>query len=302
MTYLTCRIEIGERVIHYPKRIEIRSSWRELTDTAEIAVAAKGDVRTLKGERVRIELGYDYRWYLAYEGEVARVENDVLHCEDVMYRHKRQEVKGKAYRKATIKQVLLDAVPNLQVGEIADVTIGAWRHEAMTAAALMKLLSEKTGVTIFYRDNRLYAGPAYTLLAGEAKTHRVVIGRNTKRDELSAPDSDRKLLVDVVIHDLDGGEVRRLKVGDEGGDKRTVHYFGVSDSEAKQRAEVDLEKMKATALTGSVTLFGRPSVRFGDVLEVTTKAGLTERVLVDEVTMVYDSDGLEQQLEIGYGV
>ena len=108
MSYMMCSRIIfpanekrEELVIHAISSVHIESSWKMLTDSAEIRLPrrikyfAGKDLKEMlsAGDQVKIELGYDGDLYTEFEGYISLIGWGVpvtIRCEDEMYKLKRK--------------------------------------------------------------------------------------------------------------------------------------------------------------------------------------------------------------------
>ena len=59
-----------------------------------------------------------------------------------------------------------------------------------------------------------------------------------------------------------------IEAGDADGEIRTIHHVGLDKDQLKILAEADLQRFKYTGYRGSVTTFGEPMLRAGDVANI----------------------------------
>src|SRR5690606_3795857 len=173
-----CKIKIGKLIFYSFNSVNIKRSWRTLTDTAVITLPKRlhyYEGKKLKpiesirdriktGDKVVIELGYNRVLVKEFEGYVARSPQPTLpvqiECEDEMWQMKRREV-SVSIPDATVEQILRAAAPGYEVNAI-DELYGDFSQLQTTPAKVFAELKRTSGIYVFFRNGVLTAGKVYT--------------------------------------------------------------------------------------------------------------------------------------------
>lgn len=291
--------------------VEITRDTESLTDTAVLRlpkkVKWKGEsaMPIKRGDQIRISLGYDDDLQPAFAGYVTTIgmKSPVeIACEDYMFKLKQQAVVKKAYKSATIDDVLRDQNLPIQYKVLGEQHIGQYRVTVNTVAELLGHLKDHGGIRSFIRYENgapvLYAG----VLFEQGKAHKQVFstGKNIIDDgQLKAQAAaDVKIKVKAVSL-MPNNKKNRVEVGDSDGEVRTLHTFNKTEQELKAWAEQELKRLKRDGLTGSFTTFG------GDLLEKLDNIGIKidgnkKGVYQVRKNMIkYGMDGFRQEITIG---
>jgi phage protein D len=93
----------------------------------------------------------------------------------------------------------------------------------------------------------------------------------------------------------------KVTVGDEKGEKHTIHFYNKTEKELKALATAKLDLFKYDGYKGTFKAFGQPSVVHG--MEVNLEDdNYPERAgsyFVDGVTTTYGSGGFRRNVELG---
>ena len=141
-----------EIVIKKINSVKIESSWKMLTDKATIILPRnvkffnKNNIKAVfkKGDKVKIELGYNGNLVTEFEGYITKVSADIpikVECEDEMYQLKKLPV-NISLKKTSLKNLISKIVPGYSVDAL-EVEIGSQRHPKTTVAKVLKYLQEE---------------------------------------------------------------------------------------------------------------------------------------------------------------
>ena len=300
-----CKITIGGNVFYSANDINIKSSWRTLTDTATIKLPKvlhyyEGknlkpikDIRTLlsTGTKVTIELGYNRGLIKEFEGYVARSPQPTLpvtiELEDEMWQLKRQQV-DVSIEDATVLQILEAAAPGYQINSV-DEFYGDFSLKQTTPAKIFAALKDNAGIYVFFRKGILTAGKVYS---DENVTDTVAnfkFGVNIIDSSLKyVSPEDTKLKIYGTSSQADGSVIRE-SIGEEGGDIVRINLpGGYNKTELKKLLErrYNLSKNKG-GYDGELTSFGFPVVNHGQPFRV-----------VDDIYEERDSTHFADEIEI----
>lgn len=322
MYRLTARVEIdSERkwIIDKITACEIERSTDDLTDTCKIMLPkrmlwdAKEGAPLRRGDKVRVSLGYDDALQLAFVGYIREVGFKtpvVIECEDEMYRLKQQATVKRAYRNASISQILSDqGLSNYKV--LGEQTLGAYRVNADTVASLLGALKEQ-GVRSFFRYESgqpvLYAGVIFERGSSGKPEQVIRSGVNLISDaSLKEQHGDTMRIKVKAISFLPSskrGQRKKIKLelGDSDGELRTLHTCGKNERELRAWAEQELRRIKRDGLTGSVTTFGGRLLDKLDTVGVVIDGERKGVYQVKKVTIKYGTDGFRQEVTLGFRV
>lgn len=299
--------------LNYVTSVSIRSSWKMLADTADIALPRKLKLfwgenlnQYLKpGDRVKIELGYNRVLVNEFEGYVTRIERGVpivIHCEDEMYRLKRKKV---SYSKRSVKlgELLKDLCGEYEiVTSFGDTELGAVRYADMLVSQILEDVKKNTGLYSYFIGKRLYCGNVYTEKAQLTET-KIHLERNAVNQDLQQTGGDYEVTALAI---LKGGKKLEAKAGTKGAEAVNLTYNDkdrtVTLEVLKDFAERYYEGLKKQKYKGGIELFGVPAVTFGQVIDL--KSDITPEMdgkyYIEKVTKEFsDNATYRQKIELG---
>lgn len=280
MIRLSSKITIGKYVFNGATEVEIDSSWDELTDTAKITLPRRlswqgqdiilgKDPVLKKGDKVTIELGYDDDNDLAFVGYVTSVMATIpaeIHCEDAMWLLKQKTI-TKSYKSVGLKKLLQDLLLKSDTPfEASAVELGPFRITRASVAKVLEKLRSTYMLKSFFRDGKLYCGFAYWPKL--QKRHKLRFDLNVIENDLTyvrAEDVKIKLTIVVISK---GNEKKEFQFGDEDGEQRTLHYYDITDKQAKAIGEEEIVRLRYDGYRGGLTTFGKPFINHGDVVDL----------------------------------
>lgn len=306
MYQLNCRIEIGGFQFGYVAEIEIKSSWKQLTDTAMVSLPKSvrfGD-KELKdlirqNDPVRIWLGYDGNLKKEFEGYVTKVEPNIplkIHCQDAMWLLKQNNVVA-SFRNPTLAEIVAAVVPPNIPFVTGEMQFGAFRINNVSAAKVLSELQRNYGIYSFFRDGVLYVGKGISSENNPSyHFQQNVVSRNLQY----------RLIEDAFIS-IKGislfrdNSIIEYEVGDNGGEQYLYSYYGLSEGELKSRIDSQYELLQYEGYQGSIEVFGTPFVQHSDVTlvmdnEYPDRVG---RYQVDGVTTRFGQSGFRRTIELG---
>lgn len=310
MLDLTCHITFGEFESKAVSSVTIESGWKALGDTARLVLprtiskARDIDVRALAkvGDPARIELGYDGQNQLEFEGVVARILPGLpvtVELEDAFYMLRRGEVNF-SWRSTTLAEVLGAIAPKLPA-RCPDIKLGAFRIAMASPAKVLSELASQYGIYTFIRNGELVSGFAYDHKVDGAVD--LDMQRNVRDAQgLAFRQEDEaggfRVKAKAMMPD---GRIIEHTFGPEGGAERSLHFYNMELSALKVAAEAEAKRLNSGGYTGSLTLFGRPRVVHGQVVNITDRA-YPERqggYLVDSTTVEFGAAGFRRKVTLG---
>ena len=306
-------IKIGVVDIDFCVDGEIKSTWKDLTDTARIVLPKnikklKGHelIQDLiaKGDAVEIQLGYDGVMNVEFAGFVTEVEVGiplVIHCEDYMWKLKQSTITH-SWKKATLEDIVFLITPNDIEYECLDFEIGAFRIDKASPAQVLEYLKSHYGMKPFFRGKKLYVGFAYPF--DNYSLVRYDFQRNVKEKGQRLKytrKSDVKLKVKGISYLADGTKIE-YETGNPEGAERTLSYYNVSKAALQENVQRDCDKLLYEGFRGDFKAFARPYVQHGDIANIKDDM-VPDHVgtyFVDSVkTMFGPKHGIERTIEIG---
>lgn len=293
--------------------VAIQSSWKMLTDTADIVFPRRMKIfngRNLaesirEGDPVKIELGYNRVLLTEFEGYIQRIGRGIpitLHCEDEMYKLKRKKV---SYSKRSVKlgELLKDLCGEYEiVTSFGDTELGAVRYAEMLVSQILEDVKKKTGLYSYFIGKTLYCGNVYTdkVKLPETKIH---LERNAVSQDLQQTGGDYEVTALAI---LKGGKKLEAKAGTKGAETVNLTYNDkdktVTVEVLKEFAKRYYEGLKKQKYKGGIELFGIPAVTFGQVIEL--KSDITPEMdgkyYIEKVTKEFsDNATYRQKVELG---
>ena len=302
-----------ELKLYFVTSVSIQSSWKMLTDTAEIILPRKLKLfwgenlnQYIKpGDPVKIELGYNRVLLNEFEGYVTRIERGVpvaMYCEDEMYKLKRKKA---SYSKRSVKlgELLKDLCGEYEiVTSFGDTELGAVRYADMLVSQILEDVKKKTGLYSYFIGKTLYCGNVYTdkVQLPETKIH---LERNAVSQDLQQTEGDYEVTALAI---LKGGKKLEAKAGTKGAETVNLTYNDkdktVTVEVLKEFAERYYEGLKKQKYKGGIELFGIPAVTFGQVIDL--KSDITPEMdgkyYIEKVTKEFsDNATYRQKVELG---
>lgn len=306
-------ITIGKINLDFVVDGEIKSTWKDLTDTAKIVLPR--NIKKMKsqdlisdliskGDEVTIKLGYDGILKTEFEGFVTEVEVGipvVIHCEDHMWKLKQSKITH-SWKSASLDDIIFLITPNDVDYECLDFKIGAFRIDKATPAQVLEYLKSHYGMKPFFRNKKLYVGFAYPL--DDYSIVKYDFQRNAKEKGKKlkyTKKSDVKLKVKGISYKPDGTKIE-WETGDPEGAERTLSYYNITLNELKENVQRDFDKLLYDGFRGSFKGFARPFVKHGDVAYIYDDLVPDHRgaYFVDSVKTQFGSKvGIERTIELG---
>lgn len=302
-----------ELKLNFITSVSIQSSWKMLTDTADITLPRKLKIFQGKslneyirpGDPVKIELGYNRVLLTEFEGYIQRIGRGIpitLHCEDEMYKLKRKKA---SYSKRSVKlgELLKDLCGEYEiVTSFGDTELGAVRYADMLVSQILEDVKKKTGLYSYFIGKTLYCGNVYTdkVQLPETKIH---LERNAVSQDLQQTEGDYEVTALAI---LKGGKKLEAKAGTKGAETVNLTYNDkdktVTVEVLKEFAERYYEGLKKQKYKGGIELFGIPAVTFGQVIDL--KSDITPEMdgkyYIEKVTKEFsDNATYRQKVELG---
>lgn len=311
MFRLTSNISIGGYSFRGVVGVEVASSWDELTDKCTItiprklnwqgkAVATGASPLLRRGDAVNVLIGYDDENESIFQGYVHQISAEIptrIECQDPMWRMK-QTTLTKSYRSVKLATLLADIVPSGIAFEAFDVELGPYRISQATPAQVLEDLKKTYFLKSWFRDGKLYVGFAY--VPAIQSTHIIRMERNVVENQLEyVRKEDVKIKLKMVSMQADNSKIE-YETGDTDGEQRTMYYYEKTLAEMKAIADEEIDRLRYEGYRGSLTTFGKPTVRHGDIVDLRSEA-YPERdgeYRVREVRYSFGMGGYRQEITL----
>lgn len=324
---LQCEVSIGKVLLRGVQSIEVKSSWKELTDTATITIPRNirnednsTDVERLdklvkRLDPVTIKVAYTSKgittWTTEFEGYVREIEADApikIHCEDEMLKLKQSQSFNKLWKNAKLSDIINTVAPGY-VSDIKDATL-SYRADNKNAAQILADLREYIIYTYFKPSAiagkpKLYSGFAYDFTFSNHIYHmqQNVRPENSLKYRLQTDfDQEAGVVIKAIAHNSDGSKtVEYWPSQDTKGEVITMPFSELSPVEAtrklllKQYAQAEFKRLNVDGYRGEIAGFATPIVRHGDTVTI-RDAQYPEREsknIVDATRMVFDANAVK---------
>ncbi len=288
-----------------------------LTDTCELQLPRKikweNAVKNFKkppvkrGDKITVKLGYDDKLETMFTGFIRSIDAKVpivIKCEDGMFLLKQQPIKPKAYKNASLKEIITDLLAGTGIEfKLVDdnLKIGKYRITRKTVSEELQELKEKYMLMSYFRriDDKevLYVGLAYPL----DKRKKLVFkhSKNIISEEFEyRVKEDIRVKVEAISFDAKNKK-HTIELGDKDGDLIKIRIDGISDSELKKYAQQSLDRYKQSGFKGSFETFGVPEVSKCDMVDITSSDENQGVYLVKKNEISFGQNGYRQKIELG---
>jgi len=311
MFRLTSNISIGDYTFRGVVNLEVASSWDEFTDKCSITIPRKLNWQGMpvatgsnpllqRGDEVNVQIGYDDENESIFQGYVHQISAEIpvrIECQDAMWRLKQTTVTS-SYKAVKLEELLSDILPEGIDFEAFDVELGPYRISQATPVQVLEDLKKTYFLKSWFRDGKLYCGFAY--VPSLQSTHVIRMERNVVDNQLEYfRKEDIKIRLKMVSMKSDNSKVE-YDAGDSDGEQRTMYYYGKTLAELKAIADEEIDRLRYEGYRGSLTTFGKPTVRHGDVVDLRSDA-YPERdgeYLVREVRYEFGMNGYRQEINL----
>lgn len=288
-----------------------------LTDTCEIkipkrvkweqAVFNNGKPPVKKGDKITIRLGYDNELKNRFFGFVRSVDAKdpiVIKCEDGMFLLKQKKVIPKAYRAASLKEIMTDLLAGTEIKFQLidkDLQIGKYRMTHSTVSEELQELKEKYMLNFYFRnvneENILYTGLAYP--SDNQNKLKFVHSKNIISEDFEYQNKeDIRVKIEAITFNKKN-EKQTLEIGDSDGEVIKMQFDCLTEEELRKYAQQALDNYKKNGIKGSFETFGVPEVSKCDIVDITS-SDKNERVyLVKKNEITFGTNGYRQKIELG---
>jgi hypothetical protein len=274
-------IVIGKYKIDEIESLKVRSSWRDLTDTAEIVLPRnltymdkRLDEVINRRDPVTIRVGHNGGNFVTeFEGYVREVEPNtpiVILCEDEMMNLKKGNI-TKVWKKVNLSEIINFIAPGYQ-HRIQDATL-SYACKNQTPAQILLDLREY-GIFSYFRK----IDGVQTLISGfpyqqRFSQHVLHMQKNIQGNDLKFRSAtDYRLRVKAIANLPTGKKTIEYfpSEEDDGSELITLNYGEISTNEAERKkqlvayAQAEYSRFKVDGYRGDVVLWKVPVIKHGD--------------------------------------
>lgn len=285
----TCELKL-------PKKV----SWEE-------AVMINGKPPVKRGDRITVKLGYNKDLQVRFTGYVRSVDSKVpitIKCEDGMFLLKTQKAKPKAFKKASLNDILKHLLDDTGIKYTLidkSIMVGNWRITKATVAEELQELKEKQMLSSYFRrinnQSVLYVGLAYP--ADNRKKVKIMYGKNLITEDFEYRDkADIRARVEAQTFNAKHKKTE-IEIGDKDGDVLKIRIDGITETELKKYAQQALDRYKQSGFKGSFETFGQPEIYKCDMVDITASDSNSGVYLVKKNETTFGMSGYRQKIELG---
>lgn len=316
MSYkLTYEVQIGDYLLRKElAAAEIRSTWKELTDTATITLPRNmylkrgGQVVELRKERlsdtirrgmpVEIKLGYNgenEREFVGYVAETDATIPFVVRCEDEMFNLKRKPLTF-SYQTVSLKTLLKRIAPGYKI-DCPDTEFASYQAVNASPARVLEDLKNFNLYAWFDLDKTLHVGFPY---ANKYNRHVYNFQKNVRENNLRFRRAEDIKLRVKAIANRKTGKKETYEFGDLDGEIRSLNFGDITSAQLREYAHAEIKRFKFDGYQGDVTGWGLPRTRHGDVLRlIDDRYEHNGDNIIDSVAIRFDDNGWRRTNELG---
>ncbi len=297
--------------------VTIVQDVESLTDTCELqlpkkikwqkALEAEKKPPVKRGDKITVKLGYDDKLVTRFTGFIRSIDAKVpivIKCEDGMFLLKQQVLKPKAYKNASLKDIVTDLLLGTGIDfKLVDdnLKIGKYRFTRKTVSEELQELKERHMLMSYFRriDDKdvLYVGLAYP--TDKREKHFFKHSKNIISEEFEyRVKEDIRVKVEAISFDAKNKKTT-IELGDKDGDLIKIRIDGISEVELKKYAQQALDRYKKTGFKGSFETFGVPEVNKCDMIDILASDGNQGVYLVKKDEIKFGQNGYRQKIELG---
>ena len=297
--------------------VNIVQDVMSLTDTCEVQLPKKikwqNAVKNYekppvkRGDKITVKLGYNDELKTIFTGFIRSIDAKVpivIKCEDGMFLLKQQAAKPKAYKNASLKEIITDLLAGTGIEfKLVDdnLKIGKYRITRKTVSEELQELKEKYMLMSYFRriDDKevLYVGLAYPFDNRQKlffEHSKNIISENFEY----RVKEDIRVKVEAISFDAKNKKTE-LELGDKDGDLIKVRIDGISKDELKKYAQQALDRYKQSGFKGSFETFGVPEVSKCDMVYIKSSYENQGLYLVKKNEIIFGQGGYRQKIELG---
>ena len=313
------KISFGNYTTEFVNSVSIKSSWGNLSDTADIVFPRKlkdenqsifnsPEALFKVGDPVSVDLHYqNFEPVTRFSGFIVDVNPKLpvrIKCEDAMYLMK-QFTMTKSFASVSLTELMKfvfesggDLLQGYDFVNNSEINLGKFRVNRGTGAQVFEELKKKYGVNTYVKGNTFYVG--FTYLEQDPPVKEFKFEENIISDNLTYRLSENTKIKVKAVSINDKNEKIEVEVGDAQGEQRTLNYYNKNEETLRQIATDDLDKLKYTGYKGSFTTFLHPYVEHSWPIKLSSLK-IPERdgsYYISEVTTTFNSSGGRQTITL----
>lgn len=320
MFVLTCKIQIlsqtGQTITYdYVSDVKINTSIEQFTDTCVVTVPRKlkHEGKSIvdyiaRNDEITVKLGYDNELETVFKGYIKSVSTGmpvIIECENKAWELKNKKIEKMHEPSLTLGKFLDTYMPGYEK-KFTEVNLGEVRvTETTTLSKVFDYFKSNYPLSFYFREGVFYAGLPTTLLAGNQKTIKFKTGYNIIGDKLNytrAEDITLQVVAKAILKDNTKLEVKEPENA-ENADIRTYYMPGAkNEDDLRTFAQEKLQEDKVDKMDGTITAFGLPYVRKGDIvhlLDDKNQERNNKRFLAKAVNYSFGQNGYRQTITLG---
>jgi hypothetical protein len=264
MLVMEYNIKIGKYRLLCLDSVNVKKSVTTLSDTATIILPASYINKAInvenkikEGDEVNIDFGYKNNIKNEFKGYLKSIQTDdgtiKLECEDSIYLF-RKEIPNKEMKEVSVKELLTYVISQIDASYTLscdyDFKYDKFVINNMNAWDVLKKIQDETKANIYFKDKVLHVHPQYSEISNKDIV-RFDFARNIEKSELKwKKEDDRKYFIEIEGVGKDGKRIVAT-AGKQGGEKRSVKVYGVTDiNSLKKRGEEELKQIVYTGFEG----------------------------------------------------
>lgn len=306
---------IGKLQFKEVAKVQIKSSWKELTDTCEIELPKNSRLKgkpvseyIQRDDKVLVQLGYNNELKTEFTGFVRRVESDIplkVFCDDYAFLLKWHKPKNKLFSSVKLDDVvnhITEGIEGIKVSVLDDVNLGKFIVENTSTSKVLEVIRQSYGLVSFFKGDTLFVGFPYRNESPVKNAYvydfqnNIVPGHSLKYRKTNTVKMKIK-----AISSLNNGKKLTTEVGQDGGSIVTRNFPHMNQSELEKLAKEELKKYKYKGFAGELTAWGQPFVSHGDSVVLTDSEFPDRRgkYFVDAVGVTFTSSTFRRRVSIG---
>ncbi|MDE5424028.1 hypothetical protein L3073_17570 [Ancylomarina sp. DW003] len=279
---LVAEVKVGGIIFNEIHSCEIVQTVVELSDSATLVLPrmyrdklGESVLEKLKvGQAVSIKLGYNDELNEEFTGYVREIEADIpikIHIDDEMYHFKRNCF-IESWEKASLKQVL-ETINNGMTVVCPEMNLGKYSVPKVSSYMVFMDLKQKFGLYTYIKNDKLYCNFANDIKDDSVDVHTYEYGRNIKKNKLKFKRKEDHNIKLVAIANLPDGSKLKVVEGntDQNATTKTINFGNIDEKDLKYLAIKEFNKLVYEGYTGSITGFGQPLTKAGDILKIIDK-------------------------------
>lgn len=304
----------GARFDHIAEAI-IKESVKTIGDTATIIIPRnygnlpeKGVLQYIKaGYTVLLELGYNGEYFEEFKGYIREVGSGFpvkIFCDDAFYLLRKNNF-NKSWASVSLRQLLSEIASGYKI-ECPDVQLGAFQIDNASTLVVLQELQQQYGFYSFLKGDTLFCQYAFDVRGVTNKIHTYNFTKNVKKSNLTFKRKEDFKIKIVAISNLSNGKKIKVEVGNKEKDAsvRTRNFKNKTESELRELALKELDRLVFNGFEGNITGFGYPRVMAGDTLELVSpnEPEQNGNYLVESVTKKYTNAYYERICDLSYKI